>query len=158
VKTADASDIAASTFTFTSSSIFEWILVTLHRCSGVDISVAPVYAIQNSGATPGGDPATAPTITTPAANSLIFWGLWDSRNDGADATADKGALGVTFHDTTLNCSVCDFWAVIPTQGATTGAVITTSEDHQKEVHSVAFTPLPDTTMPFRTMLTARGRQ
>lgn len=159
VKTADSGDAGASTFTFSVASAGFQLGGTLHRCSDVDIATVPTSSYATSAAT---DPITCPTITTPVANCFMLWGLWFGVADLGTITTDKGTTRVQSNSGTNIGCVYDATDVIASAGSTTGATLTCGETHAKVLHSIAFQPLtttpPDVPLPFRTMLTARGRR
>ena len=138
VKYATASDVAASNFTFSVPAV-EWLTVTLHAVDNIDLSFPPTVAVQDGD--PAGDPVTAPTITTPDTNSIIFWGFFYYQDLTSPVTYTKGNLAASYHDATNAAACWDTYDIIGTAASTSGSVFTTSENHQKRAHTVAFRPL-----------------
>jgi hypothetical protein len=130
-KAADSTDAAASTFTFTASATFSAAAVSVHRVSGAGTN-APTTAF-GSGA--NSQTQTAPTLTTPSAGCLVFWGAYHQAN--TSSTADKGTERIDSGNGTSGCWMSQYTNVEAAAGSVTGAVITTVAFGSKRTYSVA---------------------
>lgn len=131
-KVADAADAAADTFTFTASATFSAAVVSVHRVSGASAN-APTTAF---GTGTNSQTQTAPTLTTPSANCLVFWGAYHTVNQ-TTATASKGTERIDSGNSTGGCWMAQYTSLEAAAGSVTGAVITTSGFAAKRVYSVA---------------------
>jgi hypothetical protein len=124
-------DDAAGSYTFTASGTFNNAAVSVHRVSGASSNAAA------AGFATGGNSQTqtAPTITTPSANCLVFWGVFIAGT--GTATADKGTERADITNATASAHHAVYTNLEATAGSITGAVITTTEFGAKRVFSFA---------------------
>jgi hypothetical protein len=132
-KVADSGDAAATDFTFTASSGFNSAMVAVHRVSGASAN-APTTAFSTG---TNSQTQTAPTLTTPSANCLVFWGAYLATSTAVSSTADKGTERIDAGNTTGVCWMSQYTNLEVTAGSITGAVITTTAFGAKRVYSVA---------------------
>ncbi len=130
-KVADSGDTAASNFTFTASGTFNNSICSVHRVSSPSAN-APTTGF---GTGSNSQTQTAPTITTPSNNCLVFWGCYHSAS--STSTASKGTERVDDTNATAACYMAQYTNLEATAGSITGAVITTTAFGAKRVYSVA---------------------
>lgn len=130
-KVADSSDVAATNFTFTCSATFNGGVVSLHRISGASTN-APTTGFATG---TNSQTQTAPTITTPSNNCLVFWGCYHAANDSS--TASKGTERTDVGNATGGAWQSTYTNLEATAGSITGAVITTTGFGAKRVFSIA---------------------
>ena len=130
-KVADSGDVAASDFTFTASGTFNNAIVSIHRVSGASTNTPTVGFSSGTNS----QTQTAPTITTPSNNCLVFWGAYHTTN--TTSTASKGTERIDNGHSTGVCWMSQYSNLEATAGSITGAVITTGSFGAKRVYSVA---------------------
>lgn len=133
-KTADASDVAAVSFTFTVSGAFNAAAVTVLRISSaVATGIVSAYATGANAPT-----VTCPDITTPVNDCLVIWGASQSLDSGP-ATIASGTERIDQEDAS---GVWIYAATIaaPSAGAVTGPIISKSGFGQARAFSIAISP------------------
>lgn len=133
-RTATAADETRGNFSFTASGTFNSAHVEVHRMTGADLTNA-ITAGFASGT--NSNSQTAPTITTPAANCLVFWGLYYP-GDRGPCSADKGTERIDASGS-VAC-VAQYSDPVVSAASTTGAVISSSGFGAKRVYSFAIEP------------------